>query len=122
MSSGCRGHPLALTYNDCSPNENHHVSSAFALLRRPENNFLRRLSKKNLVRHGFAFIYATIRTLGNHIAQLPSSAAACSALPVQFGLHEKQLLNSETCSAMPAPPLALGTCTCLELEMARTAM
>ena len=49
-SMDCRGHTLALTYNDMSPNENHHASSGFALLRRSENNFLRRMSKKNMVR------------------------------------------------------------------------
>jgi 3'5'-cyclic nucleotide phosphodiesterase len=37
--------PLALTYNDKAPLENHHVSAAFLLLAEPSCNFLDKLSK-----------------------------------------------------------------------------
>lgn len=38
------GSPQALRYNDKSPNENHHVASAFVTLHKPESNFLDFLS------------------------------------------------------------------------------
>ena len=45
----CRGHKLALEYNDVSPNENNHVASAWALLRQPGMDFIYRMSRKNQV-------------------------------------------------------------------------
>lgn len=38
-------HPRALTYNDRSPNEQHHVAAAFHLLLQPEYNFLSSLTQ-----------------------------------------------------------------------------
>ena len=49
VPAGCRGHKLALEYNDVSPNENNHVASAWALLRQPEMDFIYRMSRKNQV-------------------------------------------------------------------------
>jgi hypothetical protein len=40
------GDELALRYNDRAPMENHHLSASFALLRRPELNFLSHLDKR----------------------------------------------------------------------------
>ncbi len=40
---------LALTYNDSSPMENHHVAAAFRVLRTHGFNFLRRLARDRLV-------------------------------------------------------------------------
>jgi len=36
---------LALRYNDATPHENHHVASAFLLLRDPRLNFMSKLTR-----------------------------------------------------------------------------
>lgn len=43
---------LALTYNDLSPMENHHIAAAFRLLRSPDYNFLRRMPREKMVGGG----------------------------------------------------------------------
>mmetsp|Transcript_40045 Transcript_40045/g.66443 ORF Transcript_40045/g.66443 Transcript_40045/m.66443 type:complete len:360 (+) Transcript_40045:368-1447(+) len=40
-------HPLAILYNDRSVLENHHISTAIALLSRPEHNFLHNMEKSD---------------------------------------------------------------------------
>lgn len=43
------GDDLALTYNDNSPMENHHIASSFKLLRHKDYNFLKRMPRDKLV-------------------------------------------------------------------------
>lgn len=44
------GDDLALTYNDISPMENHHVAAVFKLVRIQEYNFLKKMPKEKLAR------------------------------------------------------------------------
>lgn len=52
---------LALTYNDASPMENHHVAAAFRLARRPSYNFMRRMSRERVVGTMWTHTHAHIR-------------------------------------------------------------
>lgn len=37
--------PMAMLYNDQSVNENHHLSSGFAILQKPEHDLLAKMSR-----------------------------------------------------------------------------
>lgn len=58
--------PLAITYNDESPMENHHSAVAFRLLLRPEMNFLDGLSKQDFLWFRKAVIEVILATDMRH--------------------------------------------------------
>ena len=49
--------PLAITHNDISPNENHHVAAAFSLLQDDRLNFMQHIAPE--VRHHDRLLWAT---------------------------------------------------------------
>jgi len=80
----------ALTYNDKSPNENHHLAAAFEVLRRPECNFLESLTSQE---------YREVRNLVVNLL-LGTDMTDSSKILLSF----KEMISSTEGAFLPSSP------------------
>lgn len=75
--------PLAVLYNDISPQEQHHSASAFKLLLEPEYNFMENFDKNSFQEIRKMVITMVIKTdMQNHFAVLTQFRTRASAKPL----------------------------------------
>eukprot|EP00033_Pygsuia_biforma_P003497 GCRY01003827.1.p1 GENE.GCRY01003827.1~~GCRY01003827.1.p1 ORF type:complete len:955 (+),score=294.12 GCRY01003827.1:254-3118(+) len=85
---------LAIRYNDQTILENHHVSSAFDLLRKPDYNFLENFDKEDYVYLRSSVIEMVLATdMARHFDQLSAFTTKCKSGFDNTKVQDKQLIQ-----------------------------
>jgi hypothetical protein len=97
------GDPLAIQYNDSSPLENMHLATAFALLVKPENNFLEKYSRavyREFRRLAIEMVLSTDNdrhfTLMEKVESLINSGDAVMSNPTPLKSHTPRLSKTRS--------------------------